>query len=340
MSLFKGTKFHYRTPAEAVALQKAMFTLGFCWVSKEKYAVRKVMDYLDYSGFIFVDQDCRMEHSSEGYGLGETRHKAAFATVLFEAAAKHKAAKVRERKESRKRAKLRKGGFTAFTPTATSVKPADAVGLVEIKRRDGQILRMDNDCFTWTTIPIYEPFEIVAYRVIEKPKVVSFVDMVADITQGASVVGCVAQEVDPTLDPSANPKHAIGNTSLPMTMPSALFRAMVALGKQNGAGKYGGANYIGTPVVMSTYMNAIQRHFDKILMGEDCDEVDGVPHWGAIGANIDIIVSAAAAGTLIDDRLRADGQLEAYKALTPLVKSLAELHKDRTPKHFYMKDKP
>jgi hypothetical protein len=133
-----------------------------------------------------------------------------------------------------------------------------------------------------------------------------------------------------------NPKQGAGSVQLPMTLPSPLFRAHITLAKLNGKGKYGGANFIGTNVLMSTYLDAIQRHFDKILMGEEFDEVDGVSHWGAIGAGIDIILTARAAGTLDDDRLRADGQLEAYKALTPMVKKLQELHKDKKPYHYLM----
>ncbi len=137
---------------------------------------------------------------------------------------------------------------------------------------------------------------------------------------------------------AVNPKAQIGSHALPMGMISPLFSAHVALGKLNGAEKYGLANYIGTEVVMSIYLDAIQRHLDKIKMGEVVDEVDGVNHFGAIGANCDIILSAQAAGTLIDDRPLCTGQLEAYKALTPMVKQLKELHKEKNPRHYYAKD--
>jgi len=133
-----------------------------------------------------------------------------------------------------------------------------------------------------------------------------------------------------------NPKLAIGNIALPMTLLSPITIATGCLGKLNGKLKYGGSNYIGTKVIMSTYMDAIARHFAKIQLGEDVDSVDNVPHWGAIIANIDIILSAKAAGTLIDDRLRSDGQLEAIKELVPLVRSLQELHKDKNPKHYFL----
>jgi hypothetical protein len=202
--------------------------------------------------------------------------------------------------------------FDCETDKAPDLTKVDKVCL-----RNGEIR---NQVGSWGTAPMRE-YQVVGYTLKEVPT------MIHHEENEPPKVGV----------PDTNPKQSIGAVALPMTMVSPLFRAMVALGKANGAGKYGLTNYIGSPVVMSTYLHAIQRHLDKIMMGEDVDAVDGVPHWGAIGANCDIIVSAQAAGTLIDDRPRADGQLEAVAALVPLVKSLAELHKDRNPKHFYMK---
>lgn len=147
-----------------------------------------------------------------------------------------------------------------------------------------------------------------------------------------------APEACSTSAGSTNPKAALGAASLPMTRLSPLACAVGALGKYNGALKYGTSNFIGTQVVMSIYLDAIRRHFDAILMGEDVDPIDKVPHWGAIMANIDLILCAQAAGTLIDDRARADGQLEAVRALKPLVASLQELHKGKEPKHYLMKE--
>jgi hypothetical protein len=160
------------------------------------------------------------------------------------------------------------------------------------------------------------------------------------VGSGLSKIDCEIVEDSSTHVNSTmvNPKAQIGSYALPMGMISPLFAAHVALGKLNGAEKYGLANYIGTEVVMSIYLDAIQRHLDKIKMGEVVDEVDGVNHFGAIGANCDIILSAQAAGTLIDDRPLCTGQLEAYKALTPMVKQLKELHKGKNPKHYYNKD--
>lgn len=148
------------------------------------------------------------------------------------------------------------------------------------------------------------------------------------------------QQKEPILIKSGiNPKQGAGSMQLSPTLVSPLTVAHISLAKLNGKGKYGGANFIGTNVTMTTYLDAMQRHLDKIRMGEEFDEVDDVSHWGAIGAGIDIILCARAAGTLDDDRLRCDGQLEAYKALTPMVKKLTELHAGKNPKHYLMVNK-
>lgn len=164
--------------------------------------------------------------------------------------------------------------------------------------------------------------------------------------QGPSTIVAykVADEEDTLTKESAgtdttNPKQALGAAKLPMALVSPLFIANVALAKKNGMSKYGGANFIGTPVVLSIYLDAALRHIYSYMLGEEFDPVDGVPHIGAAGACLDIIVSARAAGTLIDDRLRSDGQLEALAALTPIVTQLQALHKDKNPKHYYIVDK-
>jgi len=138
---------------------------------------------------------------------------------------------------------------------------------------------------------------------------------------------------------NVNPKEAIGLTNLPLTLVSPLLNAYACIGKLNGKEKYGMSNYNASPVLMSIYLDAIRRHFDKILAGQIVDASDNVPHWSAILANIDIIVSAEAAGTLIDDRPLVIGYEGVLDKLTPLVKSLQELHKDKTPRDFTLKDK-
>ena len=137
---------------------------------------------------------------------------------------------------------------------------------------------------------------------------------------------------------NTNPKQALGLSSIPMNLLSPLACAYGSLGKLNGKLKYGGSNFIGTEVIMSIYMDAIRRHLDGIMAGEEFDPADGVPHFGAMLANIDIILCARAGGTLIDDRPLLKGYREEMSKLKPIVDSLYELHKDKNPKHYYLKD--
>lgn len=145
--------------------------------------------------------------------------------------------------------------------------------------------------------------------------------------------------VDKGLDETVanvNPKQALGLSSVPMNMLSPIACAYGSIGKLNGKLKYGQSNFLGTEVIMSIYVDAIRRHLDAIMVGEEYDPADGVPHFGAMLANIDIILCARAAGTLIDDRPLLKGYRDEMDKLKPIVNQLYELHKDKNPKHWYL----
>jgi hypothetical protein len=85
----------------------------------------------------------------------------------------------------------------------------------------------------------------------------------------------------------------------------------------------------------------------KWFEGQDLDEeVDadgnelgsGLPHLAHAIACLAIIIDADAAGTLIDDRNTAGGFHEVIKRMTPHVKRLQEKHKDKSPRHYTIKD--
>lgn len=137
---------------------------------------------------------------------------------------------------------------------------------------------------------------------------------------------------------NTNPKQALGLANIPMNLLSPITCAYGSIGKLNGKMKYGLSNYLGTQVIMSIYMDAIRRHIDGIMSGEEHDPADGVPHWSAILANVDIILCARAAGTLIDDRPLLKGYREEMDKLKPIVSNLKELHKDKNPKHYYLNE--
>jgi hypothetical protein len=137
---------------------------------------------------------------------------------------------------------------------------------------------------------------------------------------------------------TTNPKQLHGQSSLPLSAFSPLATAYGSLGKLNGALKYGTSNFVATPVIASIYVDAIRRHLDKWMAGQENDPVDNVPHFSAVLANVDILLCARAAGTLIDDRPMIKGYYEEIEKLTPMVKALHELHKDRNPHHYLLSE--
>lgn len=106
----------------------------------------------------------------------------------------------------------------------------------------------------------------------------------------------------------------------------------------NGMLKYGRSNFRAIGVKTSIYIDAAKRHLDAFFEGEECDPDDGVPHLAAALACIAIIVDARAAGKLNDDRQVAGGYRALVEELTPHIKRLKELHKDRAPKHYTKAD--
>ena len=144
-------------------------------------------------------------------------------------------------------------------------------------------------------------------------------------------------ETGETVKPEeTNPKQALGLSNIPMGLFSDIAIAYGSVAKLNGKEKYGLQNFIGTDVILSIYADAIRRHLAAFMAGEEHDPADGVPHLGAILANVDIILSARAAGTLIDDRSLVKGYRDEMRKLLPLVSSLQELHKDKNPTHYYL----
>ncbi len=100
----------------------------------------------------------------------------------------------------------------------------------------------------------------------------------------------------------SDPKGEIGKTKAPMWLlpPGALIES--AWAHQDGATKYGAYNFRHTPVNASTYISAMMRHWAAYLNGEDIAPDSKVQHLAHIVANCNILMDAAACGTLIDDR--------------------------------------
>lgn len=143
---------------------------------------------------------------------------------------------------------------------------------------------------------------------------------------------------------STNPKDAIGSTKLPLHLWPAEATAMGCLGMLEGASKYGRNNYVaGDGVVASIYVDAAKRHLDAWFAGEEVTHDTGLPHLANALATIAIIVKCQAHGKLIDDRdYSPEAEGKAYRRLveklTPYVKRVQDMFKDKAPRHFTIKD--
>lgn len=136
----------------------------------------------------------------------------------------------------------------------------------------------------------------------------------------------------------SNPKDALGSMKVPMSIFPASAIAMGSLAFANGALKYGSWNWRVAGVRTSTYLDAALRHLYAFQNGEECDTEDGVPNLSAALACIAIIVEARLCGKLTDDRPPAVNFRALLNELTPTVKSLKEMHKNRTPRHYTIAD--
>lgn len=142
---------------------------------------------------------------------------------------------------------------------------------------------------------------------------------------------------DPTAKPT-NPKDAIGSDKIPVHLVSPIFISVTALGKLDGALKYGKDNYRAVGVRASIYIDALLRHILAYRDGEDIDPDSGLPHFSHMGATLDILVDAWANDVLTDDRAYANRYRAKLDELTPHVKRLKALHAGKTPKHYTIAD--
>lgn len=103
---------------------------------------------------------------------------------------------------------------------------------------------------------------------------------------------------------ATNPKaeRAVADGKAPLEyLDPATFEAEAYVLK-HGAERYGLRNYRDTPILLSTYVGAIERHLLAMRRGEDIDPDSGQPHWAHIRADCAVIAGAQEAGTAIDDR--------------------------------------
>ncbi len=103
----------------------------------------------------------------------------------------------------------------------------------------------------------------------------------------------------------SNPKDIIGSTKLPLNLVPATTKAYLAIGHLEGHLKYGLVNWREAGVRMSIYLDAMNRHLDKMNNGEWEDPATSVPHIANAITCLSIIIDAYECGKLTDDRPKA-----------------------------------
>jgi len=102
----------------------------------------------------------------------------------------------------------------------------------------------------------------------------------------------------------ADPKGEAGKLKCPLHLIPATAMEEVAYVHQLGSKKYGEYNWRATGVSANTYIAAIMRHLNAYRSGEDLDPESGRSHIAHVGANVNILLDAAACDTLVDDRYK------------------------------------
>lgn len=100
------------------------------------------------------------------------------------------------------------------------------------------------------------------------------------------------------MDPKA--RYGLKKPGLADIPPSALIELGRAM--RNGAGKYGRMNWRENSVRADVYYDAAMRHLLRWWDGEDLDRDSGLPHLAHAMASLAILIDAAHARTMHDNR--------------------------------------
>lgn len=134
-----------------------------------------------------------------------------------------------------------------------------------------------------------------------------------------------------------NPKAAIGVTKVPLHLVSPIMKAYQSIAQFLGNVKYGGWNWRAGGVRCSIYVGALLRHVDKWYEGEELDE-DGTPHLANALTCLTMLIEAQYRGVLEDDRPPSTDLKPLYSDIEKMMVQIREKYKDRTPKHWTIKD--
>jgi hypothetical protein len=114
-----------------------------------------------------------------------------------------------------------------------------------------------------------------------------------------------------------NPKNAIGRMKVPIGLYPNVARIETCLVFAQSAPIYGEYSWRNSPVRISVYLDAIDRHTIALRAGQDIDPLSGLSHAAHINACTAIIMESRRLGVLIDDRFEKDASAALLDSLTP-----------------------
>jgi len=133
---------------------------------------------------------------------------------------------------------------------------------------------------------------------------------------------------------ATNPKDLIGSNKLPLHLFPASARAYGVLGLLDGMLKYGRSNWRAVGIRASIYYDAVGRHLDAWLEGEDNAPDSGLPHLAHAIAGLAIIIDATVKGNMTDDRMYPGNYREMMEHLAPHIARLKKQHVNKDPYHY------
>lgn len=105
---------------------------------------------------------------------------------------------------------------------------------------------------------------------------------------------------------SDNPKNIASSVRVALTLVSPIAQLHCADAMMDGADKYDPYNWRAKKIAIRSYADAIKRHLDAYMEGEDVASDSGCKHLGHIMAGAAILLDAEAHGCIVDDRLNKD----------------------------------
>jgi hypothetical protein len=137
-------------------------------------------------------------------------------------------------------------------------------------------------------------------------------------------------------DKPTNPKDLIGSNKLPLSVVPSSTKAYLALGHSEGHLKYGYNNFRHVGVRARIYIDALYRHIDKWMEGEEEDPETGVPHLANALTCLSIIVDAKECGKLIDDRPESVPVTGLQNRFAEKLVKLKQMFADKKPVDYFI----